>query len=250
MKQSIALLLTLVILFACQPGKQVEEKTETADQPADTNNVLTEQQKADGWVLLFDGTTMNGWRTFKNLPNNSWEVADGALHCKPFVEGGVNERADLITEEQYENFEFAFQWMISPQGNSGVMFRVSEAYNEPYATGPEYQVLDDEGYPGEVRDVNFSGGNYDMHTPENRTLRPVGEWNDGKIVVNGDHVEHWLNGIKVVDYDLNSADWTARRDASKWKDFPAYATIKKGHLDLQDHGNEVWFRNLMIKVLP
>ncbi len=232
------MLLLIAALIACQPTKQEDL---SGNEPS--------SHSTDEWKSLFDGTSLNGWRFFKNKANNSWEVSDGTLHCKPFSDTEVNHRSDLITEAQYENFEFTFQFKIASQSNSGIMFRVSEDYDLAYATGPEYQIIDDDGYPGQLAEENKTAGNYAMHVPENKTLRPVGEWNEGKIVANGNHIEHWLNGNKVVEYELYSPDWTTRKDSSKWKDFPGYATVKKGHIALQDHGNEVWFRNIMIRVL-
>jgi len=247
--------LTVVIFTGC---KQAENKTESSSDstatPAanvatssDSDNRLSETQKTEGWKLLFDGQSMSGWRTFKGAENNSWEVIDGALHCKPF--DLADKRADLMTEAQYENFELVFEWKISAQGNSGVLFRVTEEYEKPYFTGPEYQVLDDGGYPGEVKEENFSAANYDMQAPVNKTLKPVGEWNTAMIVVNGNHVEHWLNDAKVVEYEIGSDEWKKRRSDSKWKDVKGYAVPVKGHIDLQDHGNEAWFRNIMIREL-
>jgi hypothetical protein len=202
-----------------------------------------------GFVSLFDGETMTGWRFFRNGENNAWEVVDGTLHCKPFQEGIENKRGDLVTEEAYQNFELWIDWKISSQGNSGIMFRVSEEYEQPYATGPEYQIIDDLGYPGELKAENKTACNYDMHIAENKPWKPVGEWNQTKLKVNGNQVEHWLNGQKVLEYELHSEDWNARMMNSKWKDFPAYGTISKGLIDLQDHGNEVWFKNIFIKIL-
>ena len=150
MKTSVALLL-IITLTCCQ---RTENKNAVAETPAAITNLpqLTEAQQAEGWQLLFDGHSLNGWRTYKNKPANSWEIVDGTLHCLPF--DSANQRADLITVNQYENFELAFEWKIGPQGNSGVMYRVTEAYDEPYLSGPEYQLLDDVGYPGETKEVN------------------------------------------------------------------------------------------------
>lgn len=236
-QMKISILLIMIGLIACQPVNRERTGNETPSN------------STDDWKPLFDGHSLNGWRIFKSKPNNSWEIMDRTLHCKPFSDTEVNHRADLITEDQFENFEFVFEFKIAAQSNSGVMFRVSEDYDVAYATGPEYQIIDDEGYPGQLAEENKTAGNYAMHTAENKTLKPVGEWNEGKIVANGNHIEHWLNGNKVVEYELYSEDWTARKDAGKWKDFPGYATIKKGHIALQDHGNEIWFRNISIKVL-
>lgn len=226
----INFLAIFMLLAACQPQKK--------EGSANDKNPIS----------LFDGRSLSGWRIFRNLPNNSWEVVDGTLHCKPFSDTEENLRADLITEEEYRNFELTFEFKLAPQSNSGVMFRVSEAYEQTYATGPEYQLIDDVGYPGTLAEENKTAGNYAMHIPENKILKPVGEWNEGKLIVNENQVEHWLNGTRVVAYELHSPDWITRRDTSKWKDFPAYGTIEKGHLALQDHGNEVWFRNITLVV--
>jgi hypothetical protein len=229
----------LLILFQCN-SKKTEDKTEAVR--------LSDQQIADGWKLLFDGKTLNGWRFFKNRENDSWEVIDGTLHCKPF--DLASRRSDILTVEQYDNFELAFEWKISAQGNSGVMFRITEEFSEPYFSGPEYQIMDDVGYPGESKEVHHTGANYDIHAPVNASVKPVGEWNATRLIVNGNHVEHWLNGVPVVTYELQSPEWLAVKNASKWNDAPGYGAAPKGHIAFQDHGNEVWFRNILIKPLP
>jgi hypothetical protein len=238
----LAFLFIVWIFQACEIKRQ-------SKQPADTHNQLTEEEKNDGWLLLFDGKTLAGWRIFKNLPNTSWEAAEGTLHCKAFQDGAVNERSDLITTDKYDNFELTFQWKISRQGNSGVMFRVSEEYDQTYASGPEYQVIDDVGYPGEMPADNKSAAAFGLYPTDTTTVYPAGQWNDGRIIVRGNHVEHWLNGVKVLDYTLFSDDWYAQRNASKWKDFPDYASANNGYIALQDHGNEVWYRGIKIKKL-
>ncbi len=178
--------LLMIVLFAtimsCKP-KHEETKTEdsvttTSSAPVDSAahprlNQPTPQQSTDGFVSLFDGKTMNGWEVYKKKENDSWEVADDALHCKPFNENGTNKRADIRTTTEYENFDLMFDFKISPQGNSGVMFRVSEKYDEPYASGPEYQVIDDKGYPGDLKDVQHTAANYDMQVADaNKPLKP------------------------------------------------------------------------------
>jgi hypothetical protein len=251
-------LITLIALFfcACQTSKQEAQTTTDTTAVAidstttDSLNQLSPEQVADGWHLLFDGKDLSkSWRFYQNKPNNSWEVVDGTLHCKPF--DGNENRADLITNDQYKNFELVFDWQVSKAGNSGVMFRVTEDEKEPYLSGPEYQVIDDIGWPGDpLKDSQLTGSNYDMHAaPKDKPMNPIGEWNTSKILVNENHVEHWLNGIKLFEYELQSEDWKKRKNNSKWKDVKSYGMAEKGHIALQDHGQEVWFRNVMIRPL-
>jgi len=251
-KTYIVLGILFSALVACQPKKQdeapVESEAATTDvSPEPTGNSLTEEQKSQGWTLLFDGQTTQGWKMYQDKENDSWEVVDGTLHCKTFE--ASTKRADIMTVEQYADFELAFDWKISFQGNSGVMFRVTEDKPEPYQTGPEYQVIDDKGYPGDLKDTQLSGSTYDMIAPSSEMANPVGEWNTSKLIARGNHIEHWLNGSKVVEYEINSDDWKKRRKGSKWNEAPSYGIMPKGHIDLQDHKNEVWFRNIMIKTL-
>jgi hypothetical protein len=254
----IVFVLLLALAAACGSPRQetppVEDTTEMSQegnaQTTREENSLTVKEAQNGWRLLFDGKTMQGWRSFKNLENNSWEVMDGTLHCKPFDDDTVNNRSDLITEVQFENFEFAFDWKIAPQTNSGVMFRVTEEMKETYETGPEYQIIDNEGAPGDLEKTQLTGANYHMYYPgADAKVNEIGEWNQSKIVVDKNHVEHWLNGIKVTEYEIGSDDWKKKIAASKWKDFPKYGAASRGHLSLQDHKQEVWFRNLKIRTL-
>jgi len=238
------------VLLSCTSKKSADQSpvdsTTTETKPDVSQNQLTDEEKAAGWKLLFDGQSLTGWKFFKSSPNNSWEVVDGTLHCKPFIDGNENKRADIMTADRYENFELAFDWKISSQGNSGVMFRVIEEYDQPYLSGPEYQVMDMNA-PGDVKDVHKTGANYDMHATTGAVPNATGEWNTSRLVVNGSHVEHWLNGVKVLEYDLQSDDWQKRKAASKWKDAEGYGAAKEGHIDFQDHNQEAWFRNIKIK---
>ncbi len=217
-------------------------------QAADTPNTLTTQEKADGWALLFDGTTTQGWRGYKKetMPEG-WKIVDGALTLSGPRAG------DIITKDQYENFDFRFEWKISKNGNSGVFYLVQEApeLQNTYNSGPEYQVLDNSGHPDAKNGPDrFAGANYALQAPTKDVTKPIGQWNQGRIVKNGARVEHWLNGEKVVEYELWSDAWKAQVAASKFNTMPAYAKAKKGHLALQDHGDAVSFRSLKIKRLP
>jgi len=213
------------------------------------NNTLSASEKKEGWQLLFDGKTMNGWRTYKNKPTNSWEVANNELHCKGNVTDKTDKRSDLITTGQYDNFELSIEWKISKAGNSGIMYHVTEEYDAPYLSGPEYQLIDDEGFPQKLEDWQKTGADYAMYTTSSRPARPVGEYNVTKIVVNGAHREHWLNGVKVLEFEAWTPDWNSRKMEGKWKDAAGYGMAKTGHICLQDHGSEIWFRNIKIRKL-
>ena len=215
---------------------------------ADENaNTLTDAEKADGWKLLFDGKTTDGWRAYKgkSVPDK-WHVEDGALVFKP---NDGSHRGDIVTEDQYDSFELALEWKISPGGNSGVMYRVTEEAGAPFMTGPEYQILDNAKHPDGRHPETSAASCYALYAPAKDVTKPVGEWNKTRIVVNGNHVEHWLNGEKVVEYDFGSDDWEKRVKASKFKDMPRFGKEPKGHIDLQDHGNEVAYRNIKIRPL-
>jgi hypothetical protein len=209
-------------------------------------NTLTAAEKKDGWKLLFDGKTTTGWRGWKQeTAPDGWKAVDGALTR-------VAKAGDLITVDQYGSFDLQFEWRIAKNGNGGVFFHVAEAPDLPntFTTGPEYQLLDNEGHPDAKNGPDrFAGGNYALHAPVGAVTKPIGEWNESRILVNGPHVQHWLNGVKVVDYELWSADWKERVAKSKFNAMPRYGLEKTGHIALQDHGNEVAFRNVKIKPL-
>lgn len=251
MKNLVTFVLAAGLLFACETKRSSDaDQSDESSTSANTHapNQLSEQQENEGWKLLFNGENMDGWRTFKNRENDSWEVVDGTLHCKPL--GAAEKRSDLLTVDQFEDFELAFEWKIAPGDNSGVIYRATEEFDRPYLSGPEYQVIDDKGYPDSLTNTQFSGSNYDMHAaPADKRINPPGEWNTGRIVADGNHVEHWLNGVKVVEYEINSEEWKKLKEGSKWKDAAGYGIAEKGHIDLQDHGGEVWYRNIMIKTL-
>jgi hypothetical protein len=196
--------------------------------------------------LLFDGKSTSNWKPYKNAVSDGWEVVNGELHCK---ENGVQHRSDLVTIAQYKDFEFSFDWKVAKGANSGVMYHVTEDHDAAYQTGPEYQLIDDIGYPGTLEDWQKSGSDYAMHPPSKIMAKPTGEYNHSRIIVKGAHVEHWLNGEKVVDFDLWTPEWEALKSKSKWKDAAGYGKNQTGHIALQDHGGGTWFRNLKIKPL-
>lgn len=214
------------------------------------DNTLTNAEKAQGWKLLFDGKTMNGWRTYQNKPQTSWYVSNGVLGCK-YDTSHTYQHSDLITNNEYKNFELALDWKVEPRANGGILYMVNEKYEYPFYSGPEYQLLDDEWYLNNehIHDSQKSGANYDMDVPAVDALKPVGEWNRTVIKVNNSHVEHWLNGQKTAEYEIGSPGWKEHREKSKWKDVEGYTANQTGHIDLQDHGGGVRFKNIKIKEL-
>lgn len=214
-------------------------------------NTLSGEEKKAGWQLLFDGQTTNGWHTYGAPAVRGWEVRNGELIAlgQAGHEGSAN---DIVTDREFENFELSLEWKISPGGNSGIFFNVVEdakKYPTVYATGPEYQLVDDIGFPQKLEDWQKSAANYGMHPPARSVLKPVGEFNLTKLVVNKGHVEHWLNGVKVVDYQMWTPAWENLVKTGKWKDFPGYGRAKRGRIGLQDHGNQIWFRNIKLREL-
>jgi len=207
-------------------------------------NTLDAAAKSAGWELLFDGHSTKGWRGFKQTEFPSgWAVADGTIQW-------VSSAGDLITDEQFENFELELEWKISEGGNSGIFFHVSEDHNYTWETGPEMQSLDNAGHADGRAMLTSAGANYALHAPPADVTRPVGEFNKARILVNGPHVEYWLNGEKQCSYELWSPEWEALVAGSKFSKMPDYGLRRSGHIALQDHGNPVWFRNIRIRRLP
>jgi hypothetical protein len=204
-------------------------------------NVLSAAEKEAGWKLLFDGQSAKGWRGYmKKKAPDGWRVEDGALtRAAP--------AGDLITEQQFRDFELALEWKISEGGNSGIMFRVVEGADATYKTGPEMQVLDDARHADGRSRLTAAGSAYGLYAAPAGVVRPAGEWNQVRLLVRGHHVEHWLNGVKVVEYELESPEWEAKVAASKFRQWPGYGRSPKGHIALQDHGDRVWYRSIKIR---
>ena len=254
------MVITLTILissYACNTAntenKGNDEVTATAaiDNTSNTavDNTLSEEEKKEGFKLLFDGKTLNGWRTYQNKPADSWSVKDGTFYCKGDPTNKSDMRSDMITTDQYENFDLSIDWKISPKGNSGVIYLATEEFPAAYLSGPEYQMIDDKNFPEKLEDWQKTGANYAMNPAPTAAPNPVGEWNTTRIVVNKGHVEHWLNGKKIVEYEIGSEEWKKNKMNGKWKDAKGYGMAKKGHIALQDHGSEAWFKNIKIKEL-
>ena len=207
--------------------------------------------KNTGWVSLFDGKSLSGWQGFnKKGEVKNWTIIDGALVClgaSADAKGG-----DIVTDKQYANFELTWSWKIEAGSNSGVMYHVVEdpKYQTTYETGPEYQIIDDNGWPDKLKEWQKTGADYAMHLPnDQKKVNPVGEWNTSKIIFNHGHVEHWLNGKKILEFEAWSNDWNKKKAAGKWKDYPDYGLAKTGHIALQDHGNKAYFKDIKIREL-
>jgi hypothetical protein len=204
---------------------------------------LTAEEKAAGWKLLFDGTSLAGWRAYQSMtPPAGWRASGGELIRE--AEGG-----DLMTVEQFADFELRLEWKISKNGNSGIMFRATTEGEFPYSTGPEFQVLDNAGHKDGENPLTSAGSNYAVNAPVKDVTKPVGEWNSIRLLAKGPHVEHWMNGVKLLEYEIGSPDWEARVQASKFATMPGYGRAKSGYIVLQDHGNLVTYRNIKIRPL-
>jgi cytochrome c len=211
-------------------------------------NTLTTAEKKEGWKLLFDGQTTKGWRNFNSDKiGASWKVKEGAIYLDTLKrEGG-----DIITNEEFENYELSLEWKIQPCGNSGVIFNVQEGpkYDQVWKTGPEMQVLDNACHPDAKIKKHRAGNLYDLIESKTETTKPAGDWNLAKLISNKGHLEIWLNGTKQVETQMFTPEWEALIKASKFKNMPDFGKAKKGHISLQDHGNMVWYRNIKIKIL-
>jgi hypothetical protein len=213
----------------------------------EAQNQLTDQDKAAGWQLLFDGKSAEGWRSFKKptFPTKGWVVENGWLHCLGKVGG------DVISQGEYDQFELQWEWKLAPRGNSGVKYFVLETRNS--AIGHEYQMVDDAASEDgkEPSGKHVTASFYDVLKPTVKPITsPMGEVNRSRILVHGDHVEHWLNGTKVLEYECGSAPVKAAVAESKFKNTTGFGERSKGHILLQDHQSEVWFRNIKIRVGP
>ena len=222
-----AVQMTIVMMVLSAPASGVGE------QPGARN--------AD-WRSLFDGKTTAGWRSYRqNAMSEGWTVVDGALTR-------AGKGGDIITVDQFGDFELTLEWNVAPNANSGVFFRVTEDDPVIWHEAPEIQVIDN-AYKGGLKSAQTAGANYDLHAPARDATKPPGQWNTMRILVKGSHVEHWLNGVKVVEYELWSDDWKRRVQASKFNEFPRYGQARRGHIGLQDHGDRVAYRHIRIREL-
>ncbi len=222
--------------------------------PSSSPNTLTEEEKKEGWKLLFDGLTMKGWRGayLDSLPERGWRVRDGMLTVESSGGGEAAFGGDIVTMDEYGSFELKVDFRLTEGANSGIKYFVIEGMPRTpgSAKGLEYQILDDARHPDAklgIRGNRTLASLYDLIPASNKHVKPIGEWNSASIIVRGRHVEHWLNGIKVLEYERGGTEFLAHKAESKFKDIPGFGEADRGHILLQDHGNEVHFRNIKIR---
>lgn len=220
-------------------------------------NTLTPEEIAEGWELLFDGKTMNGWRDYNGTTlTEPWHAVDGCIRAKG---SGSDGNGYIVTDKEYDNFILDWDWKLTYGGNSGMLYHVVENpyFKVPYVTGPEYQLIDVEGWekkyaPEKLEEWQKLGVDYAMHLPDYSKMKvnPQGQWNNSRIVFDNGHVEHWLNGQKILEFEAWTDDWYARKNSGKWSHAPEYGLARTGVICLQDHGDPASFRNIKIKRLP
>lgn len=196
------------------------------------------------WRALFDGRSLDGWHAWRaTTPPTNWRVEDGAIVA-------TAPGPDLVTNERFGSFELVLDWKVAPGGNSGVMYHVADGPEATYETGPEMQVLDDARHPDGKSPLTSAGSAFGLYPAPRGAVKPAGEWNTARLVVRGSHVEHWLNGRKLVEYEVGGVDWNAKVAGSKFRAWPGFGKSATGYIALQDHGDTVAFRNIRIRTLP
>ena len=209
----------------------------------EADNTLSPEEFATGWVLLFDGETLKGWKAYNGDTPETWMVKDQSIYCN-----GADDGDDLMTVQQFADFDLKFDWRIEEGGNSGVIYRTREGkqFKDPYHTGPEFQVMDD---PGEYGNKS-TGSLYDVvATSQSKKINPAMEWNSGRIRISDNLITHWVNGELVMQCEMHSKEWDEAVADSKWKERPFFGMSPFGHIDLQNHGAEIWYKNIKIKRL-
>lgn len=247
-KSGCFLLIMMAVIMSCgqtnnnDPNALFSEVTKNQ-----VPNTLTRKEKKNGWQLLFDGKTTEGWHGYnmKVFPD-CWKIEDGTFTMNSV---GGHEDQDIITNKKYRDFALSLEYKLTKAANSGIIFQVAEdtIYKFPYETGPEFQVIDHENWPDKLEDWQINGANYAMYPPMVRPYKPVGEWNQLFLFVKGKEVTQILNGQVVVKYVKNTEEWDKLRNSGKWSSFPDWGKYDEGFISLQNHGTKVWYRNIKLK---
>ena len=250
-------LAALSFALASAAAVNAEPAAKAAAKPATPPNTLTAKEKASGWRLLFNGKTSKGWRGFNlaKFPEEGWQIKDGLLVKVPPATPGKSFGGDIVTEEEFDSFEVAWEFRLTPGANGGLKYLVDEKLVKDSKNGVsfEFQLLDDDKHPDakKGKDGNRKcGALYDLIAPKEAAAKPIGEWNEARLVVEGNKVEHWLNGKKVVEFERGSDALKMLIADSKYKAIPGFGEAGKGRLLLQDHFNEVAYRNMKVRKLP
>lgn len=255
---NFVLFLVLNLVIAACSNSTSEDKKATGNQQPGTEmnlNELTDTQKAEGWQLLFDGNSTSGWHKYGGKPvGNAWKIANGELYLDTASKENwqIKDGGDIITDEEFENYHLKLEWKISPNGNSGIIFNIHEdtaLYQWPWMTGPEMQVLDNNGHADSKITKHRAGDLYDLISCSQETVKPAGEWNKAEIKLDKGKLDFFLNGENVVSTTMWDDNWNKMVGGSKFKQWPGFGTYKKGKIGLQDHGDMVWYRNIMIRKL-
>jgi Domain of Unknown Function (DUF1080) len=243
-----------LVIFSCNSQSTTNDSSTMQPDSTKTDSSTATASMSDGWISLFDGKTSNGWHKYGGGPvGTSWKIADGAIYLDTSVKvNGQRDGGDIATHQEFENFDLKLEWKIAKNGNSGIMFNVHEdttKYKSPYETGPEMQVLDNDGHPDGKIKKHRAGDLYDLISCSKETVKAVGEWNQAEIRLLNGKLDLSLNGENVVSTTLWDDNWKKLVAGSKFKTMPGFGTFKTGRIDLQDHECMVWFRNIMIKKL-
>jgi len=244
------ILFSLLVVFLCSCRQSNNNDPMALFKEVTDNqvpNTLTGKEKRQGWQLMFDGKTTTGWHGYnmKVFPD-CWKIEDATLTMNSV---GSHEDQDIITNKKYHNFVLSLEYKLTKAANSGIIFQVAEdtIYKFPYETGPEFQVIDHENWPDKLEDWQINGANYGMYPPMAKPYKPVGEWNQLLLYVNGNDVTQILNGVVVVKYTKYTDEWKKLKDAGKWKAFPDWGKFDEGFISLQNHGTKVWYRSIKLK---
>ena len=247
-KPQILLIGIMLFIISCGKTDNNDPKALFAEVTKNqTPNTLSKKEQKKGWQLLFDGKTSDGWHGYnlKVFPE-SWTIEDGAFTMN--TTGGA-ESQDVITNKMYRNFVLSLEYKLTAAANSGIIYQIKEdtLYKFPYETGPEFQVIDHEGWTDKLEDLQINGANYAMYPPLVKPYKPVGEWNQLFLYVNGNEVTQILNGEIVVKYTKHSDEWEKLRNSGKWVAFPDWGKFDEGYISLQNHGTKVWYRSIKLK---